>query len=121
MNALFLGSTRFTEVVVNDDPGASGAHHEYQVNTVPANEQDLSDSVARISFQNGPVKESGINGCHHEDLLAIVAHRLQCFQNGPYSCRENALALAKIEEAMHWLNARTTQRQVRGVEGTLVV
>jgi len=43
---------------------------------------------------------------------------LRSFQAGPYACRENALALTKIEEAMHWLNHRTAERQARGVEGT---
>ncbi|RPH88532.1 MAG: hypothetical protein EHM32_01115 [Spirochaetales bacterium] len=69
-------------------------------------------------FQNGPLKESGVNGCHNEDLIAIVIDRLNGFQSGDYNCRENALALTKLEEALHWLNHRTAARQVRGVEGT---
>jgi hypothetical protein len=64
------------------------------------------------------VKEFGVNGCHQEDLLAIVIDRLRSFQAGPFACRENALALTKIEEAMHWLNHRTSERKNRGVEGT---
>ena len=71
-----------------------------------------------VRFQNGPIGESGVNGCHQEDLLAIVIHRLRGFQSGEYACRENALALTKLEEAMHWLNHRTSERQKRGVEGT---
>ena len=71
-----------------------------------------------ILFQRGPVKEVGINGITEQVLLAIVADRLECFQNGPYPCRENALALTKIQEAMHWLHHRTIERVQRGVEGT---
>jgi hypothetical protein len=56
-----------------------------------------------------------------EDLLAIVIHRLQGFQTGPFKCRENALALTKLEEALHWLNHRTARRVSRGVEGMNVV
>jgi hypothetical protein len=52
-----------------------------------------------------------------EDLLQICRHRLQCFQDGNFACREHALALTKIEEALHWLKHRTADRQRRGVEG----
>jgi hypothetical protein len=44
--------------------------------------------------------------------------RLQSFQSGDFACRENALALTKLEEALHWLDHRTKDRQRRGVEGT---
>jgi len=112
---LEIGSREFTEVHVLDEPGAGGACHEYRVRTV-----DDDHTVAGITFQNGPIKEHGVNGCHQEDLLAIVIHRLQCFQAGEYRCRENAIALTKIEEAMHWLRHRTNARKARGVEGTSV-
>ncbi|KVR99176.1 hypothetical protein WK29_30460 [Burkholderia vietnamiensis] len=69
-------------------------------------------------FQNGPIAEAGVNGITQEVLLAIVADRLRSFQAGPYACRENALALTKIEEAQHWLQQRTIARMRRGVEGT---
>lgn len=65
----------------------------------------------------GPVKEFGVNGCHQEDLLEIVIDRLKSFQSGKFSCRENAIALTKLEEAMRWLNHRTKDRQQQGVEG----
>jgi hypothetical protein len=34
-----------------------------------------------------------------------------------FSCRENAIALTKIQEAMMWLQKRTRDRVARGVEG----
>ena len=73
---------------------------------------------ARVSFQNGPIKEAGVNGCHQEDLIAIVIDRLQSFQAGDFKCRENALALNHLEIAMRHLNRRTEDREKRGVEGT---
>lgn len=109
-----IGSQNFTRVVCKDQPGAGGACHEYLIKTVG----EIPIVVGTISFQNGPVKEAPINGCHHEDLLAIVIDRLQHFQAGEYKCRENAIALTKIEEAIHWLNHRTAARVKRGVEGT---
>lgn len=97
-----------------DGPGPGNASHNYVV----ANGQDAEFVLCSIDFQNGPIKENGVNGVSNEALLAIVRHRLQGFQSGPYACRENALALTKIEEALHWLHHRTQERLRRGVEGT---
>ena len=96
-----------------DEPGSGGAHHCYTI-TCPAGKLE-------IQFQNGPIKESGVNGITNEALLAIVLDRLEGFQSGPYKCRENALAITKIEEAQHWLAHRTRLREQRGVEGTHAV
>jgi hypothetical protein len=74
--------------------------------------------VFDLHFQDGPINEVGSNGVTHEVLLAIVIDRLQCFQRGKYSCRENAIALTKLEEAAMWLRERTRARLERGVEGT---
>ena len=109
-----IGTHRFTQVVCLDEPGAGGACHVYRVNGT----EGYRDVFANVVFQNGPIKESGVNGLHQEDLLAIVIDRLQHFQRGNFACRENDMALMKIEEAMHWLSHRTAERQSRGVEGT---
>lgn len=121
MKKLEIGGNRFSQVVVADDPGNGGACHEYYISRAQQTSDEIDIPVGEfgmIRFQNGPIVEHGVNGCHQEDLIAIVIHRLQCFQSGPFSCRENALALTKLEEAMHWLNHRTSLRQKRGVEGT---
>lgn len=78
---------------------------------------DIGIEQSLFFFQKGALKEVGINGVSDEALLAILIDRLQGFQTGPFSCRENALALTKLEEAMHWLNHRTLDRMNRGVEG----
>ncbi len=70
-----------------------------------------------IRFQLGPVKEFGENGCQIEDVLHVVVDRLEGFQRGQFKCRENALAITKLQEALHWLEHRTRERQRRGVEG----
>ena len=116
MFTLGEGQHRFTNVIVLDEPGAGGAYHEYLVGTVDSESQE--PPFAEIKFQKGPVAESGANGIFMEDLLQICRHRLQCFQAGNFACRENALALTKIEEALHWLDHRTINRQRRKVEGT---
>jgi len=105
-----------------DGPGAGNACHGYAVlATPPAGVADPSGlRFADVSFQNGPIQEAGVNGCFQEDLIAICIDRLRSFQAGEYACRENALALTKLEEALHWLNHRTAERQARGVEGTSI-
>lgn len=106
-----------TAITITDQPGAGGANHRYQVLPSTKCETDVAAIYADIHFQEGPIREAGVNGCHQEDLLAIVIDRLQSFQNGPFPCRENALAITKCQEAMHWLNHRTANRERRGVEG----
>lgn len=106
-------------IEVTDEPGAGGANHEYRVTLPPPdNTAGVAVKSWEISFQNGPINENGVNGLTQEVLLAIVADRLRSFQAGKFACRENALALTKIEEAQHWLHARTLARMQRGVEGT---
>jgi len=117
MRELDIGTKRFTKVLVMDGPGAGGASHEYFICRVFTKERGPIDELGLIHFQNGPIKEAGVNGCHHEDLLAIVIDRLRSFQAGEYNCLANALAITKLEEAMHWLNHRTRDREARGVEG----
>jgi len=84
--------------------------------------KNATDEVlAEINMQEGPIKENGVNGCHNEDLLAIVLTRLEAFQNSDFKCRENAIAITKIEESLMWLRKRTVDRELRGVEGTHIV
>ena len=74
--------------------------------------------LAQIDFQEGPIKECGVNGVCNEDLIAMVICRLEHFQKSDFSCRDNAMAITKLEEAMLWLRKRTMSRENRGVEGT---
>lgn len=114
-------------VTVTDEKGDGGDNHRYEVtgfdtetNPSATNSEGNSCSFSRmvVLFQNGTVPDRGVNGITQEVLLAIVADRLRGFQSGPFACRENALALTKVEEAMHWLQQRTLSRMRRGVEGT---
>ena len=101
------------EIRVLDEAGAGGAHHVYGL-IVPEDDGTL------IRFQNGPIKEVGVNGLTQEALLAVVIHRLECFQAGPFACEENETALKYVELALYQLQTRTRKRVERGVEGTNV-
>ena len=109
---------------VLDEPGAGGANHKYHI-CLPKNGNDPVDAqslsgITFIGFQNGPITEAGVNGLTQEALLVVVIDRLRSFQSGPFSCRENAIALTHCEDALMWLQRRTRARIARGVEGTNV-
>lgn len=116
------GLNEALKVMAKDEPGQGGAHHRYVIEwqACAVEGPAMDPHWNPVVFQNGPIKEAGVNGISNEALLAIVEHRLQCFQAGPFACRENAVALTKIQEAMHWLHHRTRERVQRGVEGTNV-
>lgn len=116
-------------ITVLDEPGQGNACHEYSIVAIPPEciepdgTLDIEKSAAKrvgcqIKFQNGPIAECGVNGLSNEALLAIVEDRLSGFQSGPFACRENAVALTKLQESMMWLQKRTRDRVARGVEGT---
>lgn len=112
-------------IYVTDEPGAGGANHCYLIgganfNSNPSKSGPVSETQTEILFQNGPINENGVNGVTQEVLLAVLIDRLQSFQNGPFSCKENAVALTHLETAMLWLHKRTLDRMNRGVEGTNV-
>ena len=112
---------------VVDEPGQGGACHRYDVTGFETSNNagrfddrgyEACFEKAIVLFQNGPIKEFGVNGVTHEALLAIIIDRLRSFQAGPYACRDNAIALTHCEEALMWLQRRTRERIKRGVEGT---
>ena len=74
-----------------------------------------------ITWQDGPlgrgVDRKEPNGAFVETVIEAALQRIQFYQQSPYSCRENAIAITKLEEALHWLNHRTAQREKRQVEG----
>ena len=101
------------DIKVVDEAGPGNANHQYAIegpvpNFVPTT----------LYFQNGPISEEGVNGITQEVLIAICIDRLRSFQTGHFACRENSIALTKLEEAQHWLHHRTQKRMLRGVEGT---
>jgi len=73
------------------------------------------NSIA-FTIQNGPIKEVGVNGCQ-VDTLIHAAKEIISKLNTKFPCRENALAITKLEESLHWLDARKKDREKREVEG----
>jgi hypothetical protein len=100
-------------VNIVDEVGPGGAYHKYNITS-----NDNNTLIGSIQFQKSPRHAKGsISGIIDTDLLEIVRHRLQCFQKGNFSTRENACALTHIEEALMWLNRRVEDRIERNVLG----
>ena len=106
---------KLNDVYAMDDKGNGGANHLYEI--VSNGSERLTMGV--IQFQNGARKEeSSIPGVIDSDLIEIVKHRLEAFQKGPFSSRENAIVLTHLEEALMWMNRRVEDRIERNVLGT---
>ena len=75
-----------------------------------------------IKWQNGPLgrDEDRIqpNGAFVETVIAAALQRIEYYNTTKFNCRENSLAITKLQEALHWLNSRTNRRECEGVEGT---
>jgi len=85
----------------------------------PTNFVYVRHDVNSLSFtlQNGPVKENGVNGCQIDTVIQAAKVILE-WLNKNFPCRENACAITKLDEALHWLDHRTKDREARAVEGT---
>jgi hypothetical protein len=75
-----------------------------------------------ISWQNGPLAVDGErrepNGAFVEGVIQAAIGRIEFYNSTEFRCRENSLAITKLEEALQWLQHRTADRERRGVEGT---
>jgi hypothetical protein len=114
-----LLTAKYTRVFHEDEAVMKyNAPHHFHV---LADAGQYAEPLADIDFQEGPIKECGVNGVANEDLINMVICRLEHFQRSEYACRENALAITKLEESLMWLRKRTMDREARGVEGTHTV
>lgn len=78
-----------------------------------------------IDWQDGPLgrgpDRAEPNGAFVETVIRAAKQRIEHYQkaaDGKFRCRENALAITKLDEALLWLKQRTERREAEGVEGT---
>ena len=114
---------KLNEVHNIGDIGPGGAYHKYVMQedelVNPGTLEHKVTTLATIQFQNGARKEeNSIHGVIDTDLLEIVRHRLQCFQEGSFNSEYNAKALEHIELALMYMNRRVEDRIERNVLGT---
>jgi hypothetical protein len=112
------------EVTATDAPDTDGASHAYRIDVIEkaktADQDDYTVDSVDLKFQKGGLAEAGVNGLTDQALLVVVLDRLRGFQSGPFSCRDNAIAITKLEECLMWMAKRYVDRAARGVEGQRV-
>ena len=91
--------------------------HRYRLSNL-----DSKDTFQELQFIHKAVDDNGNfktiqDGTTLEEVIEMLLDRLSYLQR-KVGCRENAIAITKLEEALMWLNKRTTDRLKRGVEGT---
>lgn len=102
---------RFTETGAMD-------HKWFEETIRPKNFVYIRNDKNSLAFtiQNGPVKEVGVNGCQVSTIISAARAILEGL-NKNFPCRENSIAITKLQEAELWLDHRTKDREARGVEG----
>jgi hypothetical protein len=77
--------------------------------------REASNAIG-FRLQNGPIKEVGVNGCQVDTVIEAAKLIIEGL-NKNYPCRENAVAITKLDETLMWLEKRKKDREKRGVEG----
>jgi len=74
------------------------------------------DGFISFRVQDGPIKEVGVNGCQVDTIIEAAKMIIEGL-NKQFPCRENAMVIAKLDEALLWSMKRKIDRERRGVEG----
>jgi len=98
--------------------------HQYSLANLESGDQTISfirKDIKGDSTDRDPTRlETVQDGTTNEQVLLMLIDRLNYLQT-KMPCRENALVITKLEEALHWLNARTERRIDEGKECTNIV
>jgi len=99
-------------------PDGSMIYHLFDEQIRPFNFIYVRHDVNSISFniQNGPIKEKGLNGCQVDTMIEAAKIMIEGL-NKNFPCRENSMAITKLDEALMWLLKRKADRTSRDVEG----
>lgn len=76
----------------------------------------LEGNKVTFEIQDGPIKEVGRNGIQVTDMLAYCKE-VYTSLNHNFPCAENELTIRNIDCALDAQKIRTTNRELRGVEG----
>ena len=100
--------------------------HKYELENFedPGTKGQVLQFIEKRVMVSGPADNNGLvtitDGTTNEEVLAVLIDRMN-FLNAKFPCRENSIAITKLDEALLWLNKRTTDRKTRQVEGLAVV
>lgn len=84
--------------------------------TLPSFRPNDGGKDQQIAFYELETDGKWKDGTTLEELLTVAITRLSILNN-KFPCRENSIAITKIQEALLWLEERTKDRIKRGVEG----
>ncbi len=94
--------------------------HQYELDNFEANALGLNQVIQFIEkepvAEGSPQLKTVRNGTTNEEVLRVLIDRLNSLQ-AKFPCRENAIVITKLEESLMWLEKRTKDRAIRGVEG----
>lgn len=92
--------------------------NEYALLNFKRNTETDTQEFQLVTFYKLKADGTYENGTTLEEMIRVTIERLQNL-NARFSCRENSLAITKLEEALMWLNKRTQDRIERCVQGKL--
>jgi hypothetical protein len=107
-------------ISVRDDDTYSGAHY-YEFNNCKGfnnGETEYTENKQSIQFIKKEDDNSIVEGIQSEQLLIALIDRHKKL-NDRFPSREGSLAITKMEEALHWLEARVKERINRNIMGEL--
>jgi len=117
-NVIVMDDLRYSDPQYFNESGAMD-WDKFEKEVRPNNFIFVRHDKNSLSFtlQNGPIKEVGVNGCQVDTVIEAAKLILEGL-NKNFPCRENSVAITKLDEALMWLEKRTKDRTDRSVEGT---
>jgi len=117
---VFPSGEKSVLVDIDNDPDYNGAHRYQFKESLGFNngKADYQDSYQSLYFIQKNLDGSITPGLQSEQLLICLIDRHKKL-NEKFPSREGALAITKMEEALHWLEARVKERINRDVMGEL--
>ena len=83
----------------------------------PENEGQTIQFIEKVPVSlNSTELKTGNDGTTNEEVIKVLIDRIS-YLNLKFPCRENSIAITKLDEALLWLGKRTRDRVERGVEG----
>jgi len=113
-------TSQVSVIAHEDDMEYGGAHRYSMLNCIGFvdGQTKYDGGEQTIQFVQKLEDESIVPGIQNEQLLTILIDRMQKL-NKKFPCRENAIQITKLQEALMWQEARTRERIDRGVMGNL--
>lgn len=109
-----MNNPKVLETVI---PGAN-----YKVPTYKITNEGVEDGAGiEIVFCKGNKEDGNVlrqEGVFSETLIQTVKEYLETVNVGPMASRETSMVITKLDEALMWIDKRSNDRKLRGVQNT---